>query len=137
MCFKIYGGNYSGDCPLEREDQKSFVEYVRKLYPQTHGALIVHVSNEGKRNYRQAAFLKGQGQTKGASDIIIPGNPAFVCEIKRNDKSKSRLSMDQYNYLKAASDAGCFACVCYGFDEAIKAFSEWMRVNKLGGFDYK
>ena len=65
--------------------------------------------------------------TKGASDIIIPGSPAFVCELKRRDHTKSRWEDGQQEYLTAAQDAGAFVCIALGADAAMEAFNDWLR----------
>lgn len=66
------------------------------------------------------------GFIKGASDIIIPASPAFVCEMKSLNKG-SRASKEQINYLNAASDIGSFSCLCYGWEAAWAALMDWQR----------
>lgn len=122
--------SFRGDCPLESNDQKAFVKYVRKLYPKTYGALIVHNRNEGKRSFQQAARFKADGMTKGASDILIPATPAFVCEMKRADHTKSTWKDGQQEYLLAAKKCGSFACLALGFSGAVAAFQEWLLTIK-------
>jgi len=68
-----------------------------------------------------------EGMVKGASDIIIPGAPTFVCELKRQDHTKCRLAKEQVEYLLACQKAGAFACVALGADGAIKAVDSWLR----------
>ena len=123
--YLIYGGEYRGDCPKEADEQATFIKYLRTAYPQTYGAVVVHVENEGKRTYRQAQHAKNQGQNKGASDILIPVSHPFVCELKRKDRTKSRASDEQIKYLNAASKMGSFACIAYAYDAALQAFTEW------------
>lgn len=123
----VYGDtSFRGNCPLESNEQKAFVKYVRKLYPKTYGALIVHNRNEGKRSFQQAARFKADGMTKGASDILIPATPAFVCEMKRADHTKSTWKGGQQEYLLAAKNCGSFACLALGFDGAVAAFEQWL-----------
>lgn len=86
---------------------------------------MIHPRNEGKRTYNQTTKQKSEGLTKGASDIIIPGKPAFVCELKRKDKTKSRVEPEQIDYLAASIDLGAFGCIAYGHASAIEAFHEW------------
>lgn len=68
------------------------------------------------------------GFIKGASDIIIPAGPAFVCEMKSLNKG-SRASKEQVAYLDAASDVGAFACLCYGWEAAWEALNDWQRAQ--------
>jgi len=124
---RAYGGEYKGHCPLESQEQAAFVDYLRKVYPRTYGAIVIHIKNEGKKTFGQAAYDKKNGQTKGASDIVIPGNPSFCLELKRKDRTKSKFSHEQETYLIKASENGAFACVAYGYDAAIEAFKDWQN----------
>ena len=62
----------------------------------------------------------------GAVDIIIPGRPAFVCELKRRDHTKSVWQKGQLNYLRIAQELGSFACVALGADAAEEAFGKYL-----------
>jgi hypothetical protein len=70
--------------------------------------------------------------TEGASDIIIPGCPAFVCELKRRDHTKSKWQDGQLEYLETAQKAGAFVCVALGADAAMEAFEEWLKSQAKG-----
>ena len=129
MTLKTYDSGYRGDCPKEELDQSAFVDYLRKLYPKTYGAVVVHVANEGRRSYAQSNRAKKLGLTVGASDILIPGVVSFVCELKRKDRTKSRVSESQMDYLIAAHKLGSFACLCYGYDAAVEAFNDYKMEN--------
>ncbi len=69
---------------------------------------------------------KAEGMTPGASDVIIPGCVTFVCEIKRQDHTKSKWQAGQVEYLTAAHNAGAFACVALGWIGAREAFNQWL-----------
>jgi hypothetical protein len=127
----VFGATeYRGECPKETAEQITFVSRVRREYPETHGRLIVHIQNEGKRTAGQTFYAKASGLTKGASDIVIPGERTFICEIKRADHTKSKWQDGQLDYLKAAHDAGAFACVALGADGASAALAEWIAKNE-------
>lgn len=119
--MKIFDSGYRGECPRESAEQVTAVAYMRK-----HCPTVVHIRNEGARSFNQAARQQAEGMTKGASDIVIPGSPAFVCELKRKDKTKSRLSKEQKSYLEQCEATGAFACVAYGHEQAIEAFKQWL-----------
>src|SRR5690625_1127300 len=113
--------DYRGQCPPELAEQITFFQWLRLQHPALH-RIAVHPRNEGKRTYQQARRQRLEGAlTKGASDIIIPGRPAFVCEMKRQDHTKSRWEDGQLEYLEAAQRAGAFVCVALGADAAIEA----------------
>lgn len=125
--ISVFGDvKFRGDCPLESNEQKAFVKYVRTCHPKTYGAIIVHNRNEGKRSFQQAARFKADGMTKGASDIMIPASTPFVCEMKRADHTKSSWKDGQQEYLLAAKDCGAFSCLALGLDGAIAAFEYWL-----------
>lgn len=63
--------------------------------------------------------------TTGATDIVIPGCPAFVCELKRRDHTKSKLAEEQLAYMRAAQAAGAYVCIALGVDAAWGAFESW------------
>ena len=127
--IRIYGDlAFRGPCPREEVEQASFFNRIRREYPDTWGALALHPRNEGllvKGQFSSVAKKKAEGMTKGAADIIIPGAPAFVCELKRQDHTKSAWQDGQQDYLSAAINAGAFACVALGAMAAWQALEDW------------
>ena len=124
----IYGNvDYRGDCPPEAIEQVTFFNRIRMRYPDTWGRIAVHPRNEGARGYRQVAKEKAEGMTPGAADVIILGNPTFICEIKRRDHTKSKWQPNQLEYLNVAQEAGAFVCVALGADAAIHAFEDYLE----------
>lgn len=124
--IKVYGdASYRGDCPIESAEQITFFNKLRRFFPDDLGLIAVHPRNEGKRDFRKVAKEKAEGMTKGASDIIIPGCPSFVCELKRRDHTKSAWEDGQREYLKAAQDNGAFVCVALGWEAAWQALEDW------------
>jgi hypothetical protein len=87
----------------------------------------LHPRNEGKRTHFQSAHQKAEGMTSGACDIVIPGNPSFVCELKRRDHTQSVWQKDQEQYLRTAQQLGSFACVALGADAAEEAFNHYLN----------
>lgn len=127
----IYGDiKWRGKCHLEQVEQASFFSRLRREYPDTWGILAVHPRNEGQLRGGQFKAIikhKAEGMSPGASDIIIPGNPTFVCEMKRKDITQSKWQDGQQEYLEAAQNAGCFACVALGAEAAWDAFEQWRK----------
>lgn len=108
----------------------AFVNWVKKTHPE-HYKMLIHPKNEGIRTHHQAAKDKALGSLNtGASDLIILGRTPFVCELKRKDKTLSRLSNDQKSFLNQAVKCGCFACVAYGAKAVIEAFEDWLEECK-------
>jgi len=125
----VYGDTaFRGKCPKEEVEQASFFSRVRREYPVTWGRIALHPRNEGLKQKGQfSSVMKhaAEGMTRGASDIVIPGNPAFICELKRQDHTQSAWQEGQQEYLLAAQQAGCFVCVALGAAAAWGAFEVW------------
>ena len=127
----VYGDQtYRGTCPTENVEQVTFFARIRRKYPDTWGRIALHPRNEGKRTHFQSAHQKAEGMTSGACDIVIPGSPAFVCELKRRDHTQSVWQKDQEQYLRTAQQLGSFACVALGADAAEAAFNEFLEKTK-------
>ena len=128
--LNVYGDiKFRGDCPSETAEAVTFFAKIRREYPDSYGLIATHVRNEGKRSFHQVAKQKSEGMTKGAPDIIIPANPTFICELKRQDHTKSKFQDGQLEYLEAAQNAGAFVCVALGYKAAYEAFIYW-KVKK-------
>ena len=127
----VYGDQtWRGKCPSESLEQITFFNRIRKI--PIYGVIALHPRNEGKRHYKQVTKERAEGMTTGASDIIIPGNPAFVCELKRRDRTQSSWQDGQAEYLEAARKAGAFACLALGADAAMEALEEWLSLQVRG-----
>jgi hypothetical protein len=112
-------------CPVESAEQITFFNTLRRDYPEL-GRIAIHPRNEGKRTANQAQRQKAEGMTPGASDIIIPGSPAFVCELKRQDHTLSAWEPNQLEYLATAQTMGAFVCVALGHKAALEALEVWI-----------
>jgi hypothetical protein len=116
--------SFRGDCPRESAEHITFFSELRRRYPDTLGTIAIHPANEARRRgkeFRKLTKDKAMGLSSGASDIIIPGAPSFVCELKRRDYTKCRWQPGQLEYLQAAHDAGAFVCVALGWEAAMVA----------------
>jgi len=112
-------------CPVESAEQITFFNTLRRDYPEL-GKIAIHPRNEGKRTMQQAQRQKAEGMTPGAADIVIPGNPAFVCELKRLDHTECQWQPKQLDYLQAAKNNGSFVCVALGYQAALEALEIWI-----------
>lgn len=134
MPFRVYGDlSFRGKCPPEAMEQVTFFNRIRAAYPDTWGRLALHPRNEGLKTGGQLRAVirhKAEGMTAGAADIIIPGAPAFVCELKRRDHTQSKWQDGQVEYLTAAHAAGCFTCVAFGADAASDALKDWLYMPR-------
>ena len=126
--LNVYGDQTYRDkqCPRETAEQVTFFNRLRREYPSTYGRIALHPRNEGARTHHQAARHKAEGMTTGAADVIIPGAPALVLEIKRRDHTLSRWEDGQLEYLEAAQNAGAVVCVALGVEAAWDALQQWI-----------
>lgn len=122
--LKVYGDqDFRGKCPLESAEQ---ITFFNQLSPELR-LIALHPRNEGKRTHHQTAKQKAEGMTVGASDIIIPASPSFVCEMKRKNHMKSTWQKGQLEFLEACQERGSFVCVALGWEAAMAALKEWER----------
>lgn len=134
--IKIYGDLSYRDskCPKESLEQISFVSWVRKNYPNTHGITLFHAKNEAKLVNGQFHAInkdRAMGMSKGCADIHDHGNPSFCMEVKRQDHTLCKISKEQIQYLLAAQSNGAWVCIALGHEAAINAFEDWLQlVNK-------
>lgn len=112
---------------LESSEQIKYFGWVykekTKIPYKEEMDLIFHVPNGGSRNLNEARNLKRQGVKKGVPDIFvdIPRGKyhGLRIELKRTEKSKSKISEEQKQVLELYTKMGYYACVCYGSEEAI------------------
>lgn len=126
-------------CPRESMEQITFVNTIRAQYPDSYGLVLIHPENEKKLvngQFSAVSKSRAMGMSPGASDIIIPGNPSFVCEIKRSDRTQSDITQEQLAYLYAAKEAGSFVCIALGHEAAMNAFEDWLKVIKRPPNDF-
>jgi len=119
-----YGTPTKDPCPSEKVEMASFFNRLRREHPHL-GAIALHIRNEGKRTAMQHSAMVGEGGfVKGASDVVIPGAPSFVMEMKSRAKT-AKVSKEQVAYLEACEAAGAFCCVALGAVAAWQALEDW------------
>ena len=125
--IKIYGDmTFRGKDHAEEAEQITFVNEIRKM---GHGSLLIHIKNEGIRTRAQTSFDIASGMCIGAADIIILGSPVFVCELKRRHATKAKTTQAQIDFLVKADKAGCFTCYALGYEAAMEAFNDCLRLQ--------
>ena len=127
--IEIYDSGYRGPCRHEDAEHIDCVAWVRYHYPE-HAKLILHPVNESKVPAQYRGKLSKMGLLPGVSDLILlypaTGHPYAMFELKRRDRTKSRLSTTQRGTLMAGDNVGAFASVCYGFDQFKIAFAKYI-----------
>ena len=132
--------SYRGDCPIEDSDLASFFSWVRYNYPQ-YESLIFHCETEfnptSASSYAYHTKSKAKGRLDGIADIVcLPvssGAPAFLCELKRLDVSKSLASKKRKEHfetqlllLSSQKSFGNIAIVALGLEATKTAFKEYI-----------
>ncbi|HNE91926.1 MAG TPA: hypothetical protein PLV16_08770 [Agitococcus sp.] len=121
---------FMGDCPTEDAELITFFNELAKLYPSL-AKVAIHPDNEGLvlgSGHLHHARQKAKGAIKkGAADIIICGNPTFVCEMKRQDHTKSRWQDGQLEFLEYGLKNGAFVCIALGYESALEAVKDWIK----------
>lgn len=130
----VYGDiSFRGKCPRESAEQITFFNQLRSNYPESYGRIALHPRNEGQLIGGQLSSIdkqKAEGMSVGASDIVIPGAPTFVCELKRQDHTVCAWQDGQREYLEASNNNGAFVCVALGWKAAWEAFNDWLLVQE-------
>lgn len=119
--------DFRGKCPQEDAELITAINWIRREYHDSLGALTVHVENEGKRTMAQAQMAKAKGLLAGAVDILILVTPPMALEMKRRDHTQSRWQNGQLEFLETAHKHGAFVGVCFGaegFKEAVRCYLE-------------
>ena len=128
--IKVYGNTeFRGDCAKEDAELMTFFNELNRLHPQL-AIIAIHPDNEGLvigTGHLHHAKQKAKGAIKkGAADIVIVGNPTFVCEMKRQDHTKSRWQDGQLEFLEYSLKNGAFVCIALGYESALEAVKDWI-----------
>lgn len=117
--------------PSENAEQMTIFNELRVNYPDL-AKLATHILNEGNKSQAQARKDSLMGLCPGFSDIVIIGSPVFLCELKKEDMTKSKVSEGQESFLLSSIESGAFACIALGHKGFFEALEEWIKcTNKI------
>ena len=89
---------------------------------------LYHVPNGGARSKAVAGKLKAAGVKSGVPDIDLPaargGYYGLHIELKAG---KNKIEPKQREWLEHLTQAGRFACVCYGADAATEIIERYLN----------
>lgn len=123
--IRIYDSGHRGECRSEMAEQMDCISWLQYNHPD-RWPLIFHVPNEIKASPQYMQRRRKEGVKPGPPDIIDLGDIVGLFEMKRLDRTKSRLLPEQKTFFQAGADAGHFVAVCYGFQEFIKAYEDYL-----------
>lgn len=126
MTIHTYDSGYRGKCRTERPEQIDCMGWLEKNHPD-RWPLIFHVPNETRGTASHMQIRKKEGVKAGVSDIIDFGIIRGAFELKRLDKTQSRVTKEQREFLQGVADTGGFAAICYGFQEFKKAYADYLE----------
>lgn len=99
----------------EAELQRACVRWFRLQYPQY---LLFHVPNGGRRNAREAAFLKLEGVVAGIPDLFLAvGRHGFHGLFIEMKAGKNTTTPAQKEMMERLYRAGYSCAVCRSFEE--------------------
>ena len=130
--IKVFGNmDFRGDCAKEDLELITFFNQLRIKYPKL-AQVAIHPDNEGLvlgTGHHHHIKQKAKGAIRnGAADIIICGCPTFVCEMKRQDHTKSKWQDGQLDFLQTSQELGAFVCVALGYEAALQALNDWLKL---------
>ncbi len=130
--IRTYGNmDFRGECPKEDAELITFFNQLKLNYPDLYDVAI-HPDNERLitgTGFNAQSRQKAKGAIKkGAADIIIVGSPSFVCEMKRQDHTKSKWQDGQLDFLQTSQKLGAFVCVALGYEAALQALNDWLKL---------
>lgn len=109
------------DIPLEHIEQRNFVQWFRRQYPDV---LILAIPNGGSRSMSQGAKLKLEGVVKGIPDLFVPAWNLWI-EMKRikggiisNEQKKIK------EYLISCDYSVLIATGCENATKQVKEFAD-------------
>lgn len=111
---------------IEQEKLFRWISFVRGKYPELD--LMFHIPNGGKRNAKEAYYLKKQGVKSGVPDLFLPvsrhGYHGLFIEMKFG---KNKTTLNQKKYIIALKEQGYAVNVCYGWESAQRVIEKYMQ----------
>ena len=114
----------------EHQEQVALVTWFRLQYPK-YNKYLWAIPNGGSRHIVTAVKLKAEGVLAGVSDIflMIPKSGLHGMFIEMKVKG-GKLSEAQKEFMGAATLMGYQAVVCYGFEDAKEAITNYLHESK-------
>ena len=113
----------------EHQHQSLVCRYLDIL--QLQGKILTYfaIPNGGKRDAKTASIMKREGVRAGVSDLcIISKDKVVFIEMKKDDKTKSRLSKSQIDFQNTVKLSNVVqGVVCYGSNDALQKIKELLN----------
>ena len=109
----------------EHQTQVAVVTWFRLAYPKL---ILFSIPNGGMRNIGTAVKLKSEGVLAGVADLFLMSpnktHHGMFIEMKA---AKGKVSEQQKYFLEQAKAKGYATCVCYSFEEAQAAITNYLH----------
>lgn len=123
-----FDSHYRGVCASERVEQINSMSWLEYNFPD-RWPLCMHYPAETRGTALHMALRKKEGVRQGVADILDIGAPMVgAFELKRLDKTQSKVSRHQEAFLKAVADSGGFSAICYGFEQFKLAYADYVAL---------
>lgn len=113
---------------LEKEEQTALFD--RAKYHAILRDYMFANQNQGKRDPKWVRSLIKQGAKVGVPDITLayPSQHYHGCyiELKRTDKNKCKVTIEQRAWINRLNNVGYWAQVCFGAQQAWEALIEYL-----------
>ena len=111
----------------EHQEQVMLITWFRMQYPK-YAKYLWAIPNGGSRHIVAAVKLKAEGVMAGVSDcfLMMPTNKYHGLFIEMKVKG-GKLSDSQKEFIGNATLMGYQAVVCYGFESAKDAITEYLK----------
>jgi len=131
--------------PYEHDEQVTVISWAKMNEFQLPELALLHAIPNGmyvvggvKRRKGVIDKMKAEGMKPGVLDLFWPVARGtwhgLYIEMKRRDKSLSKVSDEQKWWIKKLHEQGYYVSVCWGADEAILTLTEYYN---LGEFYYE
>lgn len=124
--IRIYDPKYRGECRVERLEQIDCISWLKHNHAD-RWPLIFHCPGETKASPQHMQMRAKEGVKPGPPDIIDLGGVVGLFELKRLDRTQSKVSKDQREFLLAGANSGAFAAICYGFESFKLAYADYLE----------
>lgn len=122
--YRQSGKRRRGTSRIHRPEEQIQIAIIEQL--QARGAdnvVSIHIPNQGKRAPQYTSKLIRMGMRPGASDLVFAYRGCFYAlELKAPG---GRTQTNQLKFLEDVRNAGGFAELCEGLDEAITTLENW------------
>jgi hypothetical protein len=123
--IRIYDSGYRGECRTERCEQIDCISWLKHNHAD-RWPLIFHCPGETKASPQHMQMRAKEGVKAGPPDIIDLGGIVGLFELKRLDRTKSAVSKEQKDFLRAGAEQGHFAAIVYGFEQFKLAYADYL-----------